>query len=292
MEYKPLQALARAPVLVGAGYLALRASDHRAAQDYFDQALATSRDTQDHRLQAFALCGLGSIAQAQRDVLRATNLYREGWKKFEGAGNPWETANALLNLAVASLRQNDVHEARKLFSASLDGFRHSGDKKSVVQVLTHLGLLAYDQQQYVDASHFFHEALDMVRGLSNKLSTATLLRHLGYAALHQEHHTQAHQYLCEALTLFKEINQRSSIADVLYGVAGAVAHRHKERAAQLIGAAEMLLQTRFESNVREEQDRQWVIKYVSCDTESLQAARHAGTLLSLEQTIDLATQPM
>ena len=282
---------ARAPVLVGAGYLAMAQADYANVQKYLEEGLATAREIKDARSEAYALCGLGSLAQTQRDYARASTLYCAGWEKFQAAGNRWETAHASFNVALIQWQQGDDFGARKLFASSLDTFRQTGDKFNVAQTLNNLGLIAYDHQQYADAQKFFNETLGIWRGLYNKSAMATLLNDLGYTALHQSQLDQAHKHFSESLALFCEINNRRPMADGLYGVAAVIVNRKPERAAELIGAADQLLaapSAPLANANRAERNRTWVLTQMPVEDEAFQNARNAGKQLTLEQAIGLA----
>jgi hypothetical protein len=122
------------------------------------------------------------------------------------------------------------------------------------------------------------------------------LDNLGQIALRQDKYDQAREYFVESLKLFKELNSRRHIADVLYGIAGALASKRKStRAAQLIGAAETLLNApgpQFENANRVEPDKNWLTARVQLTPEAFEVARNVGRTMSLEQAIACAMEPV
>ena len=125
---------------------------------------------------------------------------------------------------------------------------------------------------------------------------ANALDDLGQITLRQGKYEQARQHFIASLGLFKELNSRRHIANVLYGAAGAIASkRQSTRAAQLIGAAETLLNTlgpQVENMDRVEADKNWLMARIQLTPEAFEAARAVGRAMSLEQAIACAMEPV
>ncbi len=284
---------ARVDVMIGAGYLAIVQTDYAAAAEWLTASLDIAR-AQDNQLAiAYALCGLGALAQARRDYAQAALRYHDGWGYFQATGDSWETANALLNLGLVNLKQGKLWDARTHLLTSLNLYRQFGDRRKTAHVQSFLGAIEYARKQYAEAQAYFMASLALWRKLADPFEIAQQLDHLGYVALHENQLTQAHQFFNESLALFKDLNRRRAIADGLYGIAGVIAQRQPERAAQLIGAANALLQapgTPVETTRQVETDQAWILARITLNAEIFQAAYAQGQTWSLDHAIAVARE--
>jgi len=194
----------QAKALKAAGDLALDHGDYVAAQELLEQALRLHRGLGDERIVARCLTDLGHVAKCERDYSRAETLFEESTELARGLHDEEVLAEALLNHG--------------------DFLVSSGD--------------------FARAELLCRESLALYQGLGSDLGAGNCRYSLALACLHQHRSPEAFDLLREALTVFVDFDYAVAIGSSFEAFAAlAVDQGRCEEAAQLMGAAEVLLES-------------------------------------------------
>ena len=205
----------------------------------------------DTNIIATALNGLGIVVGAQNDETAARAFLEEGLRVCQASKNKRYTGLFLNNLGEHARRRGDYAEARRLYMDSLAIQRERGNTRIVAIALGNLGRVSYLQNDFVAARQFYAESLEINRSLGD---------------MH-------------------------SIAQLLDGFAGLTANAQPERAAELLGAANVLRQTvGSDFNKADADFYEKIYQTVEANLEKEDLAKHlsVGGALKLEQAVSLA----
>jgi tetratricopeptide (TPR) repeat protein len=282
----------RAKALAGAGRLAFYQGDYAAARMFHEESLSINRELGDKQGIAFTLNNLGIMAVEQGDYEAARDLHEESLAIRREAGDKWGIAASLNNLGNVALNQGDYETARVLHEKSLAIKREVGDKQSIAISLNNLGNIALNQGDYAAARVLLEESLALQRAIGNKRGAALALNNLGEVAHHEgDYHTASILY-GESLAIRSEVGDKQGIAECLVGLAGvARIHQQIERAAQLLGVVEALLESIggcLERTERALYEHNIAAVQAVLDKEQFAAAWAAGRTMSLEQAVTVA----
>lgn len=238
---EPEQTVARATALIGAGILAWRQSDYRAAQVLLEEGLAIGRVLNNPSCIASALDNLGTVALQQGHNKAAREFFEESLAITRESGERRGIAQALSNLGLASYIDENHEAARALHEEALAIRREIGDLSGIAASLGNLGLVAFARREYDAAQAFVEEFLATAHELGNKLFIAHALDNLGRVAYARGDYAKAQTLRAESLELCRELGNRRGMAYSLeaFGLLAA-ATQQWERAARLFGAAEAL----------------------------------------------------
>jgi predicted ATPase len=189
---------ARAKALCGAGWLA---DESGRELDYYQEALAISREIGYPWGEAISLRGLGVLAFNRDDLPRATGLLNESLAVFRKTGDLWGTAAALFNLGWLVMVEEDPIHAEGFWVESQDLFRQVGDRWGQAVVLDALSYMARLQNDYKSAVRFSKESLSLFKELGDKAGIASSLSRLGGVAYRREDYKQAVALFEESLAL-------------------------------------------------------------------------------------------
>ncbi len=270
--------------------------DLSTAAELYEESLALFRDLGDMWGVGACLGNLGSVFQMQGMYDRAMPYYEESLAIRRAAGDKWGVGAALTNLGIALRHKGDYSGAAKLWSEALELFREVQDKQNVGLTLSHLGRVAQVQGDYAGAWALFWESLSLRREVGDRHGSAMSLAYLADLALSQGDPRQALALLRETLTLIRDIGDKLFIGECFEAFGGALAASGQaERAATLLGTAESLRSAigqpihpsdapTYQRNVSMARD--------SLDQEAFAHAWKAGRLLSLQQAVDYALDPL
>ena len=237
------------------------------------------------RTLAYMLVFQGQFERAGAWAEKGLDLSRQLDDK-EGIGQ------SLWTLGMVALSQRDFDRAKALYSESLAYCREAGDSAGAGNALNQLGEQARSRGDYEAARSFYEESLVIRRATGDKGRIAATLGNLGSVEIAQGHCRIAAVFLRESLTMRREIGSKKGVIGCLAGFAGvAVAEDQLERAARLLGAAEVLLgtigiplehpdQVEFESRVKATR--------AALGDAAFATAWAEGRAMTLEQAIEYA----
>ncbi len=230
--------VARAKVLLAAGWLARDQADYNTARTLLAESLALARELGDKHGIAWSLTILGVVARYQGDHAAARAQLEEGLTVARALGDKVCIAATVGNLGLVARDQGDYNAARHLLEQSLAAAREVGDSLGIAWPLTNLGLIAQYQGEYATAHALHTEALEVYRILGDRQNIAHSLNNLGLVATAQVDYATALLLFQESLYILSEVRDNRGIAFVLEGLACVAAGQHQpQRALRLAGAA-------------------------------------------------------
>jgi tetratricopeptide (TPR) repeat protein len=240
------------------GWLLMRQGAYGRAQTLLEESLALSQDGTDAPMKAFILRTIGE------------NWYLQG----------------------------EYAQAASSFEAYLDMYRTGGDQEQYAYVLTRLGVILQLQRDESRAESMLSESVTLMRAKGQRTKLFIALAELSDLEGSQGKLIQALEHMREALLIVQEIGLRPAIGPTIalaltecgcyLGRLGA-----PERAAQIGGAAEALLERR-DSVFPDIYYRRYISKLEELKIQAVEAKWAdwwaEGRALSQEQGITLALQ--
>jgi predicted ATPase/DNA-binding NarL/FixJ family response regulator len=284
-------AQARARAISGAGLLATAQNDNTRGAALYEECLALSRGIGYKQGIAEALCGLARIARDRGDFAQAMALAEEGLALWRELNHKTGTANALNLLGMVAWRQRDATRSRAFLEEALVIRMEIGDKLNSASLFINLGEIARGQGDHTAARQFYEDGLATFREIKSKGGTASALANLGSIAFQQGDYDSASTFFRESLVLSREIGGRYLIAFCQIGLAGIWARKQPDRAAQLLGSAEAILEavnSRLETSDQIDYDRNLAAIRAQLDDVAFEKALAEGRAMPMEEAIDLA----
>ena len=199
---------ARAKALNGAGVLAQRQGDYRAARALHEEALAIWRAHDDRAGMANALNNLGSDHYYAGDYASARACYEESLRLRRALGDRWGTAAALANLRNVASHQGDAAAVLALSEESLAIFRELGDRRAIAMALGNLGNARRDRGESAAACALYEESVAILRELGDRQNLAFALDNLGSCAHDRGDLALARQLHEESLQIATDLGDR------------------------------------------------------------------------------------
>lgn len=244
--------LARAKALRGAAHLLWFQGDYEGATAFADESLTLAKGSGDTYGVAFSLGTLGLLAYFRGDLERAVALLNEGLRLARDLSDTWLMALVLNNLARATIRQGQAEQAMVLLE----------------------------------------ESLHLAQGLGDGWLISLVRTSLGVTALQLGHGVQAAVHLKESLVMARHLRDQWGLAWNLEGLAAvAGATGHPERAARLLGAAEMLrstMKTPLTPFEREDLQHTRDVVRTGLGEQPFEAAWTFGMAMAPEQAVEYA----
>ncbi|MCC6792111.1 MAG: hypothetical protein IT336_10510 [Thermomicrobiales bacterium] len=211
---------------------------------WLEQALARRTETSP-LLRRDALYGLGLLAVAQGDVVRAESCFGESLALTRANGDPEGVAFGWIGLGLMAMQRRRFDLATTHLEEALAEARRLDDRVMASfgagLALSYLGALAYSQAALPLAVARFEAALVEQRAVDDRWGMGSSIVRLGYAVRDQGDADRAAALFTEGLDLFTELGDRRIIAMALDGVAGvAIVSGQPAHGARLFGAAAAL----------------------------------------------------
>jgi class 3 adenylate cyclase/tetratricopeptide (TPR) repeat protein len=198
------------------GYIMRRYDE---GEEYMQESLAIARSTNDKRGIAWALNGMGVLAQWRGWYTQAIRCYEESLTIAREIGDMTRTAGALNNIGLVKIELGLFDEARPPLEESLHMTREMGRRAGMISALNNLGRLAQYQGQPDEARKLYNEALAISKEISDRSSVAMGLWTLGVLARLEGDYEDARRQFNEALSIAREINFPAGIGSGLQELA-------------------------------------------------------------------------
>ncbi|MEO7519733.1 MAG: LuxR C-terminal-related transcriptional regulator [Acidimicrobiales bacterium] len=280
--------------LLGLGWTALVAGEHRRAQDLFGRALAVVRTGGERFELALVLSFLGDLAEARGQGSQARALLDEGLAHAREMGAPFPLVRGLAGLARVALSEGDLDAARGLIDEACTRARRARLPYAGVRCLHLRGAVLMAGGDLEGAETSFDEALATAKGNCDEAGVACARHLLARLARVRGHDNVAASLSCEALVAQACIPDAAGVAGSLELLAGlAVAGGRHAHAARLLGAAQA---TRDRSGCGRPSDEAvtWAADVArlraEADRSTVDEAWAAGTGLSTAEVVALATK--
>jgi len=200
-------------------------------------------------------------------------------------------ARSLLTLGRAVLGEGDAVAARSYFEEAAELAQASGQAEVVAMSRFNLGFAALSIGDFDRARRELEAAKGGFTTLGDRYGVARSLAALGSVAVHEGRVGEALPLLRDSVALALTLGDRDDIAWALQLLAVALSGSQSERAARLLGAAEVLreaLGARLEGTELALHEQTLATLESRSDPETIRRARASGRNLSLEEAVDLA----
>ena len=198
-------------------------------------------DTGDPSTRLRLLQGAGLIAIALGDYPWAAALGEEGASLARQPGTSGSAGLSVHLLGVVALDQGQHAQAAKLFEEAQVLYQADGEMAWRPVALSHLGLATAEMGDEPRAVALWEEVLAHEE---NRFAVAYALQHLGAVLGRRGEFRAAAERFQQSLAVWQELGDTWYLASCLGGVAAvAAACREWEKAAKLLGAAEVLRET-------------------------------------------------
>jgi predicted ATPase len=191
-------------------------------------------------LRTEALRRAAVLAGVQGDFDVARTFAEESRTLYEGLGDRRGVALSVSSIAESLLHEGEYARARELYEKARELFGELGDAWDVAAANVNLGYVALGEADYERASLLALDGLAHFEALGDPQSTATAVYVLGAAALAGGDNRAAHERLERSLALFREVGDGEGAAECVLALAAAATPLDPVRAAELVGAAEVL----------------------------------------------------
>jgi predicted ATPase/DNA-binding XRE family transcriptional regulator len=243
---------------------------------------------------AQALDILGEIVlYDDKDIKEAQSLFERSFNLYNKCGDEWGMAWLTYHFGILAYAQNRYAEAEHHFMKSLAKFQELGDKSGAALVLSGLGEMARVTDDYERASKYWEQNLELFRELQARFQIAWPYIGLGWVSLHTGDFKRASTLFKEGLILSNESGNDMNIALSLTGLAGVLAMiGNPEQAAQLLGAADSILEGLVQLEPADQKDFDYYLSIVrgQLDESAFALAWEEGRVITLEQAIEYALE--
>jgi predicted ATPase len=195
--------------------------------------------------RAQALLTLTMFAYGQADYVRAAPLADACLAQYRWIKDDEGIAWGLCLVALVAAGRGQVARALPLMEEAVEQCVRVGNTWSAAMLLTHWAPILLHQGNHARAAELAQHALDLARALGDRIAEYAALYNLALVAHAAHDYGTAHRLFGDALVLAQAVGDASNVAACFKGLGGVAAARGAtERAAQVWGAAEALLETR------------------------------------------------
>ena len=234
--------VARAKALRGLTRLYLSLGDNVNAKRVAEESVALYRQSQDRRGLAFALVILAYPLEFLGERVRAEILLQESNTIARAEGDVYVICRSLNILARVTI---DLHHndelAKRYVEEAYRLARDAGLRYQEAQSLEILGFLASDTKDFVEAGLYFKESARVYEEVGATFNVLLEKSNLAHLERRTGNHSSALEIYRETILAFRDIGQTGAVAHQLecFGFI-AIEQNHKERALQLLAAANAL----------------------------------------------------
>jgi predicted ATPase/DNA-binding SARP family transcriptional activator len=264
-------------------------------QEQLDNALPLLEGMERTPARARALNAMGFLYWADVIPANPRGKLEEALSIGNELGDKLIIAQSLCNLGLIGIAEGRYRDAHFFFKQSLDLFQELGfHHKEYIWSLTFLGDVVFHLNDLESARSYYKQGIQALRELEDRNFLAYAVRRLAQLDWNCGEYEKAASLCRESLTINLDLGDvRGTIASLSAYAAVATAQGKFTRAAQLFGAVDALLgdrNIRLAHMDRRERDRNLSILRDQFDLAALDQAWEEGTLMSMEQAVELALQ--
>jgi non-specific serine/threonine protein kinase len=237
-------------------------------------------------LRARALEAASDLAGSQGDYEEAKRTADESMAAYERLGDREGVARALVARGWWALQEGDTQGSRSFLERALAVAPESASARE------RLGVLALHERDPGRARQLFEETLAAYRRENDMPGIRTALIDLGLVSLAEDRLDEAESFFNESLSLFLADGDTWGVSYCVEDIAAVIAARDPERAAELLGWAELVRERlhhpldAFEQGIH---DRTLAAVRRELDKEAFVAAWHRGRELTPYEAAKLAS---
>ncbi len=224
--------LGEANSIMSLGDVALRRSDHDAAQTAYEQALPLHRKVGDVFGEANCIKGLGDIALRRSDHDAAQTAYKQALPLHRQVGDLIGEANCNLALGHIALRRSDHDDAQTAFEHALLLYRKIGGVLGEANCIRSLGTIALVRSDYDVAQTAFEQALSLHQKVGDMLGEANCIKSLGSVAIGRSDHETARIAFQQAVPLYRKVGDVLGEANCIWSLGNIALARSNHKAAR------------------------------------------------------------
>jgi serine phosphatase RsbU (regulator of sigma subunit)/Tfp pilus assembly protein PilF len=157
---------------------------------------------------ATLLVNIGSIYNAQGNVLKALDAYHISMKNFKNDSN--KLGVVINNIAGIYFRQKDFNKAIELYTKSV-GINSRLNPSNLAHGLNNIGSCLLELKEYEKSLYKFNEALSYGLEYNDKKGIGLSYQNIGLVNLELDQYEIAHDFLLKALKVFEEIGLKKNI---------------------------------------------------------------------------------
>ncbi|MGH2530741.1 MAG: tetratricopeptide repeat protein [Thermomicrobiales bacterium] len=276
------------------GNIANDLDDYARSRQLYEQSLALRQGQEDAVNIAITRLNLGYAAFHQARYVEARQLAEECLSVFRSAQNDVLQASTLHLLGLISLAEGNVTTAWTHHQQAIDIQHVQGDALGAAYSRWRLGVTARTLGNQVQARSLLDEALAVFRDVGDRMGVAYTLHGLADVARANQAYGEAIAYDSQALGHWRETGRKLGTIECLEGIAcAAAALDYLVPAAQLFGAASAwrsLLGAPSQPTSQAADDQTIRMIQTALGTAQFDAAWRAGTVLSIDQAAEIASQ--
>ena len=251
-------------------------------------ALAGAHDHPRERRRA--LEAAGGIAYWQGDMPAAQAFYDECLASTREGGTRAELANAIYNVSFPRMvNRQDLARAAQLLTEALPIFREVGDEAGLGRCLWGLGNADYFAARYPDAIAHLDEAIELFRRLDDRFSLGWALHTRALVALKYLDWAAADAFVVEALEIFSAASDVSGIVLLLDDAAAVARVKGEPRRQIRLAAAATAHQAASGAGLGAilKAEEEWTLREALTSEEDKRAWAE-GQAMSLEEAVAYA----
>src|SRR6266498_4218451 len=165
----------QAKALCWVGSLAYTQGHYEVAQSALNHSLAISLGLSDKRGMADALYFIGIMNRIQEDYAKAQDCFEESMELYYNLNDTHGVANALINLGSIFQSRGDDEKALALFEEGLGIFQELAYKRGIAYATLNLGNITYTREDVQRSWEFYKESLLLSYELGDRWSVAYAL---------------------------------------------------------------------------------------------------------------------
>ncbi|MDX1377706.1 MAG: tetratricopeptide repeat protein [Anaerolineales bacterium] len=212
-------------ILSTMGLIALEQKRSSQANEYFERALAISRDLNDKSLELRSLNNLAMLEGSYKgNYTLALQYYKQGYSIAKDIGDRNNEATILQNLGFAARMLGDFFSANKYYKQGLSIARESGNLFLEIYTLINSSALAGITGDAERALLEAQQAVELAEKTSDKSGMAWAKLYMGHAYLMREEIENAQDAFRSSIEIRRELGQMSLAMEPVAGLVETYMH--------------------------------------------------------------------
>jgi len=173
-----------AEILWRKGMISTFMSEHAAAENCLNSALAIATEAQERQLEGLITAGLAKSVMYRGEYVEAVQRFERALAIFGELEDHFYSAILWSELANCYLHLDEPEKALEFFQRAEQVFLESGATPNYQVCLASIGNVYLYRSEFLAAISYYQRALKLARELEDRLSVAKWLRNLAQAYTH------------------------------------------------------------------------------------------------------------